>query len=91
MLKSLNKKLRNDGYVLYLSRYGQITREMEKNRIGDGYYMWPTRDVHSFYREFTTEETHNMMERRKFQSLRNWSARGTEQVLLYGKGSSTWI
>jgi len=91
VISAINKKLTSDGYLLYMSRYGQISTDMNKNKISDGYFMWPSRTVHSFYREFSTEETHEIMKAKKFMKLRYWSARGTEQVFLYGKGKSTWI
>lgn len=91
VLKYIYKKLSRDGCLIYLSRYGQITKNMKKYRIKDGYYMWPKRARHSFYREFTTEETHRLMGSFKFHRLRNLSERGTEQVFVYGKGPTGWI
>lgn len=90
-LRAISEKLVRDGYLLYMARYGQITAGMRLHRVGDGFFTWPKRSEHSFYREFGTEETHRMMKRRKLKRLRSWSARGTEQVFLYGKPSSKWI
>jgi 2-polyprenyl-3-methyl-5-hydroxy-6-metoxy-1,4-benzoquinol methylase len=93
VLRAISDKLLRDGYLLHMARYGQITPQIKRKSVGDGYFMWPKRATHSFYREFTTEETHKLMSRwpLKFKHLRSWSARGTEQILLYGKPSSTWI
>jgi len=91
VLKYIYKKLRPDSCLIYLSRYGQIMKGMRKYRIKDGYYMWPKRTHHSFYREFTTEETHLLMESFKFRRFRSLSKRGTEQVIVYGKGPTGWI
>jgi SAM-dependent methyltransferase len=90
-LRAISDKLVRDGYLLYMARYGQITPHMKAHKVSDGYFTWPKRAQHSFYREFGTEETHAMMKRRKLQRLRTWSARGTEQVFLYGKPSGKWI
>jgi len=91
VLRYIYKKLRSDGCLFYTSRYGQISEPMKQHRTNDGFYMWPNRKCHSFYREFTTEETHKMTERLKFHRLRSFSKRGTEQIFLYGKGKGTWI
>lgn len=93
VLKGISEKLTQDGYLLYMSRFGQITPEMKRNTVSDGYFMWPTRALHSFYREFSSDETQEMITGRplKLERLRSWSARGTEQVFLYGKPRSTWI
>ena len=91
VLKYIYKKLRTDSCLIYLSRYGQVVKSMKNYRVKDGFYMWPKRTRHSFYREFTTEETHLLMESFKFNRLRSLSNRGTEQVIVYGKGDCTWI
>ncbi len=90
VLKYIYKKLNRDSCLIYLSRYGQITKNMKKHRIKDGYYMWPERTHHSFYREFTAEETHLLIESFKFHRIRSLSNRGTEQVTVYGKGDCIW-
>lgn len=90
-LKYIYKKLKPDGYLLYMSRYGQLPDDWKARPVRDGYYGWPEREQHSFYREFTTEETHALFESFKFKYLRSLSKRGTEQVFLYGKGSSVWV
>jgi hypothetical protein len=53
--------------------------------------MAPDRDLHSFYTEFPTEATHEMMQNHGFTRLKSLSERGTDQVFLYGKKSATWI
>jgi len=91
VLKLLRNKLSNDSYLLLMSRYGQISGIPRERTVEDGYYMWPDRAAHSFYTEFTTEETHKMVGDYGFRSLRSLSERGTDQVILYGKGGSTWV
>lgn len=55
VLKSLAKKLKRDSYVLYMSRYNQGAASIsKKQRVSDGFFMWPKREHHSFYREFNT-------------------------------------
>jgi len=61
------------------------------HRVTDGYYKWPEREQHSFYREFTTEETHDFMKRFRLKRVKSLSARGTDQIFLYAKGSAKWI
>ena len=91
LLRLLYDKLKRDGYLLYMSRYGQITPEDYKHPIGDGYFRYPDRDYHSFYREFETDETHEMMAKFGFHRLRSLSKRGTDQIFLYGKGKATFV
>lgn len=91
VLKSLRKKLAADSYILYMSRFHQVRTISAAQRVSDGYFMWPKRSAHSFYREFETEETHKMMEKHGFQHLRSLSERGTDQMFLYGKGEASWI
>jgi hypothetical protein len=92
VLKSLAKKLKRDSYVLYMSRYNQgADRIAKKQRVSDGFFMWPRREEHSFYREFGTPDTHEMFRKRGFHYIRNLSQRGTDQVFLYAKGSASWV
>lgn len=91
VLRSLKKKLVGDAYVVYMSRYNQIRGKIDaKQRVSDGYYMWPRRAEHSFYREFETQETHDLFARFGFRPLRSLSQRGTEQMVLYGRGKASW-
>ena len=91
VLKLLRKKLKAEAYLFYVSRYGQLTAAMKKRRVKDGYYMWPDRAVHSFYTEFNTEDTHKWMKKYKFDHIKSFSERGTDQIFLYAKGKATWI
>jgi hypothetical protein len=90
-LRLLRNKLRRNSYLLWMSRYGQIQGVPRSQEVLDGYYMWPDREYKSFVREFTTEETHELMEKYGFHRVRSLSERGTDQIFLYGKGGSTWI
>lgn len=90
LLRNIYKKLNKPAYLFYASRFNQLTDEEKKYRVTDGYYKYPKRKLHSFYREFTTEETHALFKSRGFKSLRNLSKRGTDQMLVYAKGKTTW-
>lgn len=90
-LKEIARRLRGEGYLLYMSRFGQVSTEDSKHRVEDGYYRWPEREEHSFYREFTAEETADLFDREGFTRLRNLSQRGTEQVHFYTRGKGSWI
>lgn len=91
VLKHLHKKLADDAYLLYMSRYNQMEGALPEHRVEDGYYKYPDRDYHSFYREFTTEETHETIERFHFKRVKSLGERGNDQIFLYAKGSATWI
>ena len=88
VLKELSKKLTKDAYILYLSRFGEVTDEDKRHRVSDGYYRWPDRDEHSFYTEFSTEATHEMFKRHSFSRLKSYPVGG--QAFLYGRGGATW-
>jgi hypothetical protein len=91
LLKALVKTLKDNAYCLYMSRFNQFPGAINAaQRVSDGYFMYPKRDVHSFYREFSTGETHAMMRKLGFHQLRYLSERGTDQMFLYGKGRVTW-
>jgi SAM-dependent methyltransferase len=89
VIKAISDRVRTGGLLLYLSRYNQIDDAVRRSRISDGYFHWPDREIHSFYREFSTRETHEMMEKHNFGFVRNLSGGGKEQVLLYEKRAST--
>lgn len=90
VVKFISKKLVDGGYLLYMSRTRQITPEMRERRLNDGFYMWPERKHHSFYREFTNEETDELLGRFKFEREKTWSGGGSEQVYLYRKLTGKW-
>jgi SAM-dependent methyltransferase len=91
VLKAIYKKLRRNAYLFYMSRYGQMENAIKGHRVSDGYYMWPARHYHSFYREFATDATHAMMADVGLKRIRSLSERGTDQVFVYAKGKGTWI
>jgi hypothetical protein len=91
VLRLLKKKLRDDAYLLWMSRYNQIDDASRSNRVSDGIYRWKEREHQTFYREFTTEETHEMFEDEGFKHIRSLGIRGTEQIFAYAKGNATWI
>jgi hypothetical protein len=91
VLKHITKKMRNDSYLLYMSRYNQTTPDDVNHRVTDGYYRWPDRAVHSFYREFTVEETQDMMHKHGLQRIKSLGKGGKEQIFLYAKGGGTWV
>ena len=90
VIKSIYEKLKENSYLFYASRYGQITEQDKKYKISDGYYRNIKHIHRSFYKEYNTEETHNLFERYKFHRIRSLSERGTEQVLVYAKGKVFW-
>jgi hypothetical protein len=92
LLKLLKKKLKSESYVLYMSRYNQVPPGISsKQKVSDGYFMYPKRNEHSFYREFSTQDTHNMFDARGLHYVKSLSERGTDQMYLYGKGPAAWV
>jgi SAM-dependent methyltransferase len=91
VLEQIYKKLRGNAYLIYASRYGQVTSEDAKHKVSDGYYRWPERMYHSFYREFTTDATHKMMDNINLRRIRSLGERGSDQIFVYVKGRATWI
>jgi hypothetical protein len=91
VLRFLKKKLRDDAYLLWMSRYGQMDDASRNNKVSDGIYRWKEREHQTFYREFTTEETHEMFEKHGFKRVRSLGVRGTEQIFVYAKGEVAWI
>lgn len=91
VLSLIKKKLRDDGYVLYMSRYGQMPSVPPDQKVSDGIFTRPGDKSHSFYREFTTEETHATFKKLKLSRIRSLSERGTEQIFMYNKGKLTWV
>ena len=61
------------------------------NKVSDGIYRWKEREHQTFYREFTTEETHQMFEDEGFKHVRSLGIMGSEQIFVYAKGDVTWI
>ena len=90
VIKSVRKKLREISYLLYMARFNQTGNISRVQRVSDGYFMWPTRQTHSFYREFQTDETHDMFASQNFKRIRSLSQRGTDQMFLYSKGQGSW-
>jgi hypothetical protein len=90
VVKYISRKLVDGGYLLYLSRVGQITPEMKTRALNDGYWMWPSRQVHSFYTEFTHEKTNLLMRDYGLKREASWSEGGKEQVFLYRKTTGRW-
>ncbi|SRR6266496_1570866 len=91
VLRSLSKKLKRDAYLFYMSRYNQVAGLGTDRRISDGFFMYPKRKMHSFYRDFTAEETHSLFGKHRFRRDKSLSERGTDQAYLYVKGSATWV
>lgn len=91
VVEEIERKLYTDSYLLYMSRYNQMDGTHSSHRVSDGYYKWPDREHHSFYREFKTEETHKTMKDFGFRHVRSLSERGTDQIFVYATGKATWI
>ena len=86
-LRYLSLKLKKQQvFLFYCARFNQLTDENRRYRVSDGYYMYPRRKFHSFYREFTTPDTNTFMEDYKFRRIRSLSERGTDQMFLYFRG-----
>ena len=90
VVKLIAKKLVDGGLLLYMSRTRQVTKAMGKRRLRDGYYMLPDRARHSFYTEFTHEQTNELMAKYKLIREESWSEGGSEQVFLYRKKTGQW-
>lgn len=85
-LKQLYRKLREDGYLLYMSKFVNRFDEMPaKHKVSDGFYTLPDHQHHSFYREFTAEETHKTMNEFGFRLSRSLKEVRTDQIFLYTK------
>lgn len=85
VLRFISRKLKINKYLFYCSRVNQLNDIDKQHRISDGYYKYPKREHHSFYREFATGETHEYMHKHKFERVRSFSERGTDQMYLYIK------
>jgi len=90
-LEELAKRIRTDGFLVYLSRQKQFLPDDRYHGVADGAYRWPDRDEHSFYTEFSTGDTHKMFGRHGFTHIKSLSARGTDQFFVYVKGKGSWI
>ena len=90
VIEQIAKKLVEGGHLLYMSRFGQVTAEMKTRQLKDGYWMWPNRQTHSFYVEFTHEQTDKMMEKHGLERAHSWSEGGKEQVFVYRKPAGEW-
>lgn len=87
VLDFIFRKLRNkDVYIFYCSRFNQLNENHARYRVSDGYYMYPKRASHSFYREFSTNETHKFMKKYDFYRIHSFSERGTDQMFIYYRG-----
>ena len=92
VINALKKKLKVESYLLYMARYNQVGGKISgKQRVSDGYFMWPKREEHSFYREFGTPETHQYYKSFGFHHIRSLSERGTDQMFLYGRGPAGFV
>src|ERR1700730_13796819 len=50
VVKYLYQKLRHDAYLFYMSRYNQVGSLGADRSYREGYFMYPERKMHSFYR-----------------------------------------
>jgi hypothetical protein len=73
-------------FLFYCARHNQLPDTALPYKVEDGYYMYPRRKVHSFYREFETDLTHKMMKAHKFMRIRSFNEGGREQMFMYAKG-----
>lgn len=91
VVREIANRLSDDGYLLYMSRYGQLVADDTKHKVEDGHYRWPEREMHSFYREFTPDDTEAMFNPHGFNRIRSLGTRGTEQIFLYARGDGSWV
>lgn len=78
VLKAIRKKTERDAYLVYMSRYNQLPKGISSSqRVSDGHFMWPRREEHSFYREFTTPETHEMISAHSFRYIKSLRLRAS--------------
>ncbi len=90
VVQLINRCVEREGYLLYMSRFGQVSSQMENYPVSDGFYMRPEWTRHSFYREFNAAETHAFFESFGYHRVRSLSARGTEQIFVYTRGKGTF-
>lgn len=96
VLQLLYRKLANQSYIVWMSRYGDTKDIPDRQRIEDGYYKYPDSSTHSFYTEFKTEAIHKMMKevgwRKSFHHIKSLGQGGRDQLFVYAKGrKETWI
>lgn len=91
VLRYIANKLRDDSYLLYMSRYGQMDSASQAKEVSDGIYRWKEREYHTFYREFTADVTHELFQGKGFKHIKSLAVRGTEQIYVYVRGSAAWI
>jgi len=93
----IHKKLKDSGYLVWMSRYGDSGSIADIQRVKDGHFKTPTGTPnYSFYREWRNEEIHAMLGavgwRRSFHHLRSLGKGGRDQIFVYAKTKEdTWI
>jgi hypothetical protein len=91
LLKLLKKKLKRDSVIFWMSQYGKYGNALkETNMVGDGWYLNPTRTLHSFYTEFKNDEIDKVLKEIKHERILSPSKRGNDQFRLYSRGIIKW-
>lgn len=62
VLKVLYDKLKKKSYVVWMSRFGDAKSLPSSQAVNGGHFKNPTANTHSFYKEFPTEQVHEMMD-----------------------------
>jgi hypothetical protein len=92
LMKLITGKMKKESYLLYMSRYGQVQGLPDERKVNDGYFMNERNKFKTFYRDFTTEETHDFFQKYKLEYIKSLRKRGTDQVFVYSKGKSAlWV
>jgi len=94
VLNILYDKLEGDCYLLWMSRYEDLSKIPENQQLGDGHFKYPDRKYHSFNTQFKTDDIHNMMRKIKwpwkgYRRLRSMRIKGEDQTFIYTKWG-TW-
>jgi hypothetical protein len=91
LFKLIKKKLKRDSVIFWMSQYGKYGIALkETNRVSDGWYLNPSRNMHSFYTEFKNDEIDRMLKEIKYKRILSPSKRGNDQFRLYSKGIIKW-
>jgi hypothetical protein len=91
LLRVIGKKLKGDSVIFWMSQYGKYAGKLrDDNRVADGWYLNPSRSLHSFYTEFTIEKIDAMLKKIRFERIRSPSKSGHDQFRLYSRGEIKW-
>lgn len=91
LLKLIKKKLKKNSVIFWMSQFGKYAKvQRDSNRISDGWYLNPNREMHSFYTELKNEEIDKMLKKISYRRIQSPSKRGNDQFRMYSRGSIKW-